>query len=57
MKRKDVGTAFITHVDYPNKGRFTIEETGEQGIVKNTIPGDMTPYWGWAAEIETMEVR
>ena len=23
----------------------------------DTIPGDMTPYWGWAAEIETMEVR
>ena len=44
MKRKDVGTAFITRVDYPNKGRFTIEETGEQGIVKNTIPGQTVRF-------------
>ena len=22
-----------------------------------TIPGDMTPYWGWAAEIETLQVK
>ena len=23
----------------------------------DTIPGDMTPYWGWAAEIENMELK
>ena len=23
----------------------------------DTIPGDMTPFWGWAAEIEKMEAR
>ncbi|MCH5191544.1 MAG: ABC transporter substrate-binding protein [Oscillospiraceae bacterium] len=23
----------------------------------NTLPGDMTPYWGWAAEIQTLEMN
>ncbi|MDO4620858.1 MAG: 23S rRNA (uracil(1939)-C(5))-methyltransferase RlmD [Lachnospiraceae bacterium] len=39
MKRKDIGSAVIDRVDYPNKGHFHIEETGERGIVKNTVPG------------------
>ena len=39
MKRKEVGEALIERVDYPNKGRFRLPETGEKGIVKNVIPG------------------
>ena len=39
MKRKEVGQALIERVDYPNKGRFHIPETGEKGIVKNVIAG------------------
>lgn len=23
----------------------------------STLPGDMTPYWGWAAEIQTLEMK
>ncbi len=44
MKRKDVGEALIGRVDYPNKGRFCIEETGEKGIVKNVIPGQKVRF-------------
>ena len=29
----------ITSVTYPNKGHFTVAETGQRGIVKNAIPG------------------
>ncbi len=39
MKRKDLGSAVIRRLDYPNKGRFLLEESGEEGIVKNVIPG------------------
>ena len=38
MKRKDLGSAVIRRLDYPNKGRFLLEESGEEGIVKNVIP-------------------
>ena len=39
MKRKEIATAVIERVDYPNKGFFRVPETGETGVVKNTIPG------------------
>ncbi len=39
MKRKQLGTALIERVDYPNKGRFYLEESGEKGIIKNVLPG------------------
>jgi len=39
MKNKDLGEAVITTVSYPNKGHFYVEDTGQKGIVKNTIPG------------------
>lgn len=39
LRRKDIAEAVIDRVDYPNKGHFTIPETGETGQVKNTVPG------------------
>ena len=39
MKRRDIASAVIERVDYPNKGFFRVAETGETGVVKNTIPG------------------
>lgn len=39
MKRKEIASAVIERVDYPNKGRFFVSDTGEKGIVKNVIPG------------------
>lgn len=39
LRRKDIAEAVIDRVDYPNKGHFTIPETGENGQVKNTVPG------------------
>ena len=44
MKRKEVGEAVISRVEYPNKGRFVLEETGEKGIVKNVIPGQKVRF-------------
>ena len=44
MKRRDVGVALIERVDYPNKGRFTVPETGQRGTVKNTIPGQKVKF-------------
>ena len=26
-------------------------------VVTDTLPGDMTPYWGWYAEVETLAVQ
>jgi phosphotransferase system HPr (HPr) family protein len=26
-------------------------------VVTDTLPGDMTPYWGWYAEVETLAVK
>ena len=39
MKNRDIASAVIESVEYPNKGRFSVPETGQAGIVKNTIPG------------------
>ena len=39
MKNRDIASAVIESVDYPNKGRFHVPETGQTGTVKNTIPG------------------
>ena len=39
MKKRDIGSAVIDRVDYPNTGHFRIPETGESGTVKNVIPG------------------
>ncbi len=39
MKKKDLASAVIDRVDYPNKGVFHVDETGEEGVVKNVIPG------------------
>ncbi len=39
MKKRDIASAVIDYTDYPNKGVFHVEETGEKGYVKNVIPG------------------
>ncbi len=39
MKNRDIGEAVVTSVSYPNKGHFTVAETGQRGVVKNAIPG------------------
>ena len=26
-------------------------------VVVDTVPGDLTPYWGWMAEVETLQVQ
>ena len=39
MKNKDIAEARIEAVSYPNKGHFSVPETGQRGIVKNVIPG------------------
>ena len=44
MKRKDVGTARIERVDFPNEGRFRVPESGERGIVKNVMPGQTVSF-------------
>ncbi len=44
MKRKDVGTARIERVDFPNEGRFQVPESGERGIVKNVMPGQTVSF-------------
>ena len=44
MKKKDIATALIDRVDYPNKGHFTVPETGEEGLVKNVIPGQKVRF-------------
>ncbi len=47
MRKKSEGIAVIERVDYPNKGRFTIQkEDGSiiKGMIKNTIPGQTVHY-------------
>ena len=54
MKRKEVGEALIERVDYPNKGRFRLPETGEKGIVKNVIPGQKVSFRVYKKHKETV---
>ena len=54
MKRKEVGEALIERVDYPNKGRFHLPETGEKGIVKNVIPGQKVSFRVYKKHKETV---
>lgn len=44
MKNKDIGEARIESVSYPNKGHFTVSETDQRGIVKNTIEGQKVRF-------------
>lgn len=45
MKRKEIGTAVIDYLDYPNKGRFTLDdEEKTRGTIKNSIPGQKIEF-------------
>ena len=44
MKNKDIGEALIESVSYPNKGHFTVSDTGQKGIVKNVIEGQKVRF-------------
>ncbi len=44
-------------VELPLYQRKECTVASTKRVVIDTIPADMTPYWGWSAEIETLEVQ
>ena len=43
-------------VELPTYQRKDCYVTSSKRIDNSTMPKDMTPYWGWAAEIDTLDV-
>ncbi len=44
-------------VELPTYQRKDCYVTSSKRIDNSTMPKDMTPYWGWAAEVDTLDVK
>lgn len=44
-------------VELPMYQRSECTVLSTERVNIDTLPGDMTPYWGWAAEIHTLEMK
>ena len=44
-------------VEIPIYQRSECVLLSSERVVADSLPGDMTPYWGWGAEIETVAVK
>lgn len=44
-------------VELPTYQRKDCYVTSSKRIDNSTMPKDMTPYWGWAAEVNTLDVK